>query len=298
MEEEQLERVVDESFNASLEAFPVYCETKRDSIKMAFMHAHDGYEFHFSFSSVGVLKVEGAEYAFAPGVLTVIRPRAFHMIQSTQESEYWRLILSIEEAYLTQLAQPAPVIGELLDGWFANPRVVSVQVGLPRREESEAIQRLLSSIEGELRQRQPHFETVVQARIMELFALLGRCSDRGAAAEAVPERYRAAMDRAADYIAEHCSEPLSADELAARFHMSKSYLHRLFKRHTGLSPNQYQMLQRINLAKKLLSETEEPITDIALTVGFGEMAHFSRYFKETTGESPSAYRARTRRLPT
>jgi len=291
---EEMRRVVDRSFNASLEAFPVYCETKRDAVKMAFMHAHDGYEFHFSFSSVGVAMVEDNEYAIAPGALTVIRPRAFHYISSTQTGEYWRMILSVGEEYLEALGRETPAVRELLDAWFANPRVASVQLRLPRREHSEAIERLLAVVERELKERRPHFETVVKARLMELFVLLSRIKESGSQPAALSERYREAMDRAADYIAERYAEALSSEEIAEHFHMSKSYFHRLFKRHTGLSPHQYQMLQRINKAKQLLADTDEPITDIAHAVGFGDMAHFSRTFKEATGESPSAFRARMR----
>lgn len=291
---EEMRRIVDRSFNASLEAFPVYCETKRDAVKMAFMHAHDGYEFHFSFSSVGVAMVEDDEYSFAPGALTVIRPRAFHYISSTQASEYWRMILSVDESYLEALGREAPVVRELLESWFANPRVASVQLRLARREQTEAMQRLLGAVERELKGRQPYFETIVKARLMELFALLARMQDSEDAPEALSDRYRQLMDRAADYIAERCAETFSSGELAEHFHMSRSYFHRLFKRHTGLSPHQYQMLQRINKAKQLLEYTEDAITDIALAVGFGDMAHFSRTFKEATGESPSAFRARVR----
>jgi AraC-like DNA-binding protein len=43
-------------------------------------------------------------------------------------------------------------------------------------------------------------------------------------------------------------------------------------------------------AQDLLSRTAEPVTDIALKLGYADMAHFTRAFKRWTGMAPSAYR--------
>lgn len=102
------------------------------------------------------------------------------------------------------------------------------------------------------------------------------------------------MNKVADYISNHLADPISTTELAAHFHLSRSYLHKLFKQHTDFSPHQYQMLQRINQAKSLLSDSNESITAISIIVGFREMAHFSRCFKEITGITPSSFRTQSR----
>jgi AraC-like DNA-binding protein len=290
-----LERIVDLAFNQSLSEFPVFCQMKREIEIMTFMHAHNGFEFHFSYSSVGVARIEDNEYEFVPGKLTIIRPRAFHLIQTTQTAEYRRVILSIEEGYLDALAEQVPIIHELIKSWFPSEEDESVQLLLGSREEAETIQHLLRTVEKELEQRKPHFEFIVKARLMEMFALLSRQGGRVEVDRPVlPEAYRQLMDQVADHISTHFADNLSTVEVAAQFHLSRSYLHKLFKQHTGYSPHQYQMLQRINRAKSLLSDGDEPITDIALNVGFGEMAHFSRCFKEVTGVTPSFYRAQLR----
>lgn len=293
--EEKLALVVDQEFNRSLSDYPVYCKTKRDTAVMAFIHAHNGYEFHFPCSSVGICVVDGQQLEFVPGKLTIIRPGAYHYIRSTQTAEYWRMILSVDETYLAELAAQEPVVAALTERWFAAEQVGAAQLFVEAKEERDAIQYLLSTIERELEQRRPHFQLIVKARLLELFALLGRQEAPDLSKRVmVPAAYRQLMTEVADYISDRHTETLSMDELADRFHLSKSYLHKLFKQHTGLTPNQYQLLQRINHAKALLGETDEPITDIALRLGFGEMAYFSRCFKEATGVTPSFYRSSMR----
>ncbi|MDR6553270.1 AraC family transcriptional regulator [Paenibacillus qinlingensis] len=287
----QLPHVIDQEFNRSLSDYPVYCKTKRDAAMMAFIHAHDGYEFHFPCSSVGICVVDGQQLEFVPGKLTIIRPDAYHYIRSTQTVEYSRIVLSVDESYLRELSVQESVVSGLVDNWFPTEQIVAVQLHMESKEEMEAVQYLLRTIEKELDLRRPHFQLIVKARLLELFAILGRQASLDLAKRlTLPPSYRQLMTEVADYITARHNEPLLMDELAETFHLSKSYLHKLFKQHTGQTPHQYQMLERINRAKLLLSESEEPITHISLTLGFGEMAYFSRCFKEMTGVSPSFYR--------
>ena len=50
---------------------------------------------------------------------------------------------------------------------------------------------------------------------------------------------------------------------------------------------------RIEIAKKQIAFTDVPLKDIALRNGFKTIQHFTRIFKEFTGETPSAYRKRS-----
>ncbi|TBL73237.1 AraC family transcriptional regulator [Paenibacillus thalictri] len=293
--DDNLSLVVDREFNQSLSQYPVFCQTKRDTAVMAFIHAHDGYEFHFPCSSVGICVVDGQQLEFVPGKMTIIRPGAYHFIRSTQTVEYWRVILSVDEAYLSVLSAQEPAISALIDVWFPSDEIGAAQLHVESKEGMEAVQYLLRTIERELEQRRPHFQLVVKARLLELFALLGRLESPDLAKRTVlPQTSRQLMNKVADYISDRYADTLSMDTLAAEFHMSKSYLHKLFKLHTGQTPNQYQLLQRINHAKLLLSGSDEPITAISLRLGFGEMAYFSRCFKEATGVTPSFYRSSMR----
>ncbi len=74
--------------------------------------------------------------------------------------------------------------------------------------------------------------------------------------------------------------------------MSVSWFARVFKRHTGTSPQQYLINVRINKAKELLVSSTYNISKIAEIVGYYNPLYFSRVFKKHTGCSPSEYRIR------
>ena len=72
-----------------------------------------------------------------------------------------------------------------------------------------------------------------------------------------------------------------------------SYFHfsRAFKQSMGMSPTNYIAERRIEGAKKLLQETELPISEIALRVGFSSQSHFTTSFRRVAGATPKAFRA-------
>jgi AraC family transcriptional regulator len=103
-------------------------------------------------------------------------------------------------------------------------------------------------------------------------------------------RYK--LRRVIDYIRDDLSADLKIAEIAQQVNMSPSHFTRQFKLATGLAPHQYIMQKRIEAAKKLLSETEIPIAQIALEIGFESQSRFTTLFRQLTGTTPRAYRAK------
>jgi AraC family transcriptional regulator len=100
------------------------------------------------------------------------------------------------------------------------------------------------------------------------------------------------LRRVIDYIRDNLGTDLKIAEIAQQVHMSPSHFTHQFKLATGLSPHQYRMQKRIEAAKKLLSETEIPIAQIALEIGFQSQSRFTTLFRQLTGTTPRAYRAK------
>ena len=96
---------------------------------------------------------------------------------------------------------------------------------------------------------------------------------------------------AKEYIAGHYADECSLDDVANHVHLTPNYLSSLFKKKTGVAMNNYIALFRINKAKLLLKETDEPIQDIASSVGYRDLKHFRRLFKQNVGISPAKYRS-------
>ncbi len=96
------------------------------------------------------------------------------------------------------------------------------------------------------------------------------------------------------YINENYQSELTVESLARTFHVSPSYLHKIFRKQLNTSPIQYISNIKINEAQYLLSTSDLSIVQIAERCGFGDSRYFSRVFKCAAGISPSQYRAKTR----
>jgi transcriptional regulator GlxA family with amidase domain len=74
--------------------------------------------------------------------------------------------------------------------------------------------------------------------------------------------------------------------------VSEAHFARSFKEAFGVPPHRYLLTRRIERAKALLRDTDQPIIDIAFQTGWESLGTFGRVFKDVTGESPSELRAR------
>jgi AraC-like DNA-binding protein len=99
--------------------------------------------------------------------------------------------------------------------------------------------------------------------------------------------------RARDTIDRSYATPLDVADLARVAHVSPAHFARQFRAVFGETPHRYLQRRRIERAMELLRDTERPVTEVCLDVGFASLGTFSRTFSAVVGESPSAYRART-----
>ena len=85
-------------------------------------------------------------------------------------------------------------------------------------------------------------------------------------------------------------EGISISELAEACGLSAGALVRGFKRSTGVSPHQWLLNRRIDLAIELMSSTDASLAQIAFNAGFSDQSHFSRVFAQKSGVTPGVWR--------
>jgi transcriptional regulator of acetoin/glycerol metabolism len=99
-----------------------------------------------------------------------------------------------------------------------------------------------------------------------------------------------ALRRVRDYMAAHIHENLDVGTLATQAGLSRYHFFRAFKASVGMSPHRYLLEQRVRKAAELIERSEQPLTSIALDVGFADQSHFSRSFHTLVGLTPSQFR--------
>lgn len=93
-----------------------------------------------------------------------------------------------------------------------------------------------------------------------------------------------------NYIFEHLLDKLALSNIAEAIGMNPSYLSHLFKKEVGLAISDYIQRERIELAKKMILTSDEPLSDIYTTLGFIDQSHFTKVFKKFTGVTPKDFR--------
>ncbi len=100
--------------------------------------------------------------------------------------------------------------------------------------------------------------------------------------------------RARDLMDRCYADALDVEAMAKSVHLSRAHFIRSFRDAFGETPHRYLQRRRIERAMALLRESDRPVTEICLDVGFVSLGTFSRTFREVVGVSPSAYRRRSR----
>jgi AraC-like DNA-binding protein len=120
------------------------------------------------------------------------------------------------------------------------------------------------------------------------YELMGRIEERSGTAtreSAYPEAVRNAIT----FLRENYDVPFSAARTAETVGLSASYLRALFERWLGESPKRFHTRCRMEQAKRLLREQQLTVAEAAFHVGFTDVAHFSRIFKQVVGIAPRDY---------
>ncbi|HKA46689.1 MAG TPA: Ada metal-binding domain-containing protein [Methyloceanibacter sp.] len=101
---------------------------------------------------------------------------------------------------------------------------------------------------------------------------------------------RTTVERAVRLISNGALDDASVEELAERLGIGPRHLSRLFQKHLGASPAQVARTGRVQRAKRLLDETDLPMTEIALRSGFRSLRRFNTVFAEVYKRSPTVIR--------
>jgi len=96
-----------------------------------------------------------------------------------------------------------------------------------------------------------------------------------------------AIDR---YIFHHISHKISVIQLAGSVYLGESQFHSLFKTQMGITPHQYILNKRVNMAKKYIENGQYTLAQISELTGFSAQSTFTHIFSRLQGMSPSQYK--------
>lgn len=245
-----------------------YISSKQYETASVPLHWHDFYEIELVVGGTGTVTVNGTDYPWITGCMSVLRLTDFHEI--TLEG-FGRL-------HLIQI-NPGQMPQELLRSISAirgNP------VSLLSRQDFAYANTLCRMIEDQT--GRPNRDEVLLEHLLCALMRLFMNTVTPHAAETEPDD--SLLSRLLIYIGENFREPLTLPLLADRFFISKQYLCYYFKKHMHCTVVQYIRDQRLHYAARLAVSTHLKSIEISEACGYGSVSHFLRDFKKKFGISP------------
>jgi AraC family transcriptional activator FtrA len=109
-------------------------------------------------------------------------------------------------------------------------------------------------------------------------------------ARPLPQDEAARLARLMDFVRAHPAQDWTLASLADRAAMSVRTLQRQFRQSLGMSPVDWLVRERVEVARQLLETSTRPLAHVSALAGFGSEESFRRHFRLATGVSPMAYR--------
>jgi len=148
-------------------------------------------------------------------------------------------------------------------------------------------------IDAELPAPAPHSQLAVKTYLKTILVLLGKYYSAHLRAVRIFERGQRRIQQMRpvfEFLEREYGRPVSVDDAAAIVSMSKTRFMRFFKQVTGETFITYLNRFRIVKAQALLVQTDKPVADVSLEVGFCDQSYFGMLFRRVTGRTPLEYR--------
>lgn len=251
-------------------------------------HDHDYYEVSFVRRGRARHQTKDGYLPLAPGSVVIVPPggvHAFDRIKGMEVINLYYLAEWIAAGWREQWAERGLVPLFLAQALFRKPlppRPAVLQLDV---REAAKIESELEEIRDELVRERPS-QLMLKAALLKVLVRLSRASVEGR--EEFPEMVWSVVEEI-----EACVDNgrmFDLHSLLRRWPVTPDHGSRMFRRATGLSPQEYYQRRRIQRACALLLDPANSATRVAFELGFADAAHFSRLFRRHMGLGPREYR--------
>lgn len=245
-------------------------------------HAHDFLELYYFLDGSVTYYIEDQVYDLCPGDLLIIPAGKMHRpVIANEHAAYERMVLWITPQYLQSIDSPAGDLQKNLQKVGEHGYCVPF-----RGDETVFVTALLKKLlYMQKNDADPKFcAGAVELYLWTIFRSYGVIdTTHRNETQVIPQVIR--------YITAHFSEPLTLEDIAAEFFVSKSYLNRHFKAYTNSTVYAYIMALRLTHARRMLREGT-PAVEAGRECGFSDYSTFYKAFKTQTGLSPQQFKSR------
>ena len=222
--------------------------------------------------------VEGKQYLLQPGDLVLVPQGCIHRPEAEPNAPYERCILYLSPEFLRRAGGSCD-----LAACFDRAREEFRFVVHPADGTGGA---QLAALEHAEREDAFGRELLAQSLLFQFLIGLNRAMADDLLQYAKPAAYDRKIESILRYLSEHLTEPVSIDDLAARFFVSKYHMMRQFRAQTGYTIHGYLTGKRLMFARAMIA-AGTPVLQASEESGFGDYSAFLRAYRKQFGAAPN-----------
>ena len=222
--------------------------------------------------------VEGKQYLLQPGDLVLVPQGCIHRPEAEPNAPYERRILYLSPEFLRRAGGSCD-----LAAGFDRARGEFLFVVHPADGTGGA---QLAALEHAEREDAFGRELLAQSLLFQFLIGLNRAMADDLLQYAKPAAYDRKIESILRYLSEHLTEPVSIDDLAARFFVSKYHMMRQFRAQTGYTIHGYLTGKRLMFARAMIA-AGTPVLQASEESGFGDYSAFLRAYRKQFGAAPN-----------
>ncbi|MGM0124649.1 hypothetical protein IGI37_002043 [Enterococcus sp. AZ194] len=245
-------------------------------------HYHDFYEIHCTLSGTANFYLDGKQYSLKPGSVIFINSLDLHRIVKQDSEVFERVYMFITPNFLRAHSSK-----------YTNLERCFHPTGTTKSKiiqtDPEQIRSYLSQLEKPINKKDYGMDLIYTQQFINLLVYLNQLVMREEN-EIQPKEVleNSMIEELMVYVSENLDAPLTLEDVAKKFFVSKYYIARMFKKTTGFTFHNYVLKKRLLYAKQLLV-TYKNSNEIYLQCGFKSYPHFLKSFKKEFGLTPKEY---------
>lgn len=251
------------------------------------LHIHEGYEIYFFHKGMAKYIINDNVFNLCPGDMLLFNGNSLHRPNPDTSGPYIRSFINFMPDWIQPYLSKREF--EQILNLFHEKKATKIQWSY---HQIELLKHSFKLIQKEFASEEFGSESMIKALLIRLIIEILRKLDEDKTFDnqKLSNLKEQHVQRILEVINIRYRDHLSLDHFSEILHLNKYHMCHCFKEVTGLTINHYLATKRIEEAKKILTRTEESVSDVAFNVGFNTLVHFSRQFKKHTGRSPNQFR--------